>query len=98
MEKIRERNTAFLEIIKSFFDSDDPEIATSNEYERWKKDNADKIDSNEINKLENMLERNKRNNRSVTEVVKKVTTGEPQKPDSVNILENNVNIDKIQEK
>ena len=57
MEKIREKNTAWLETIRSFFVSEeDSEDEKNNGYEEWKRANADIIDQKAIANLEKMLE------------------------------------------
>ena len=58
MEKIREKNTAWLETIRSFFVSEeDSEDEKNNGYEEWKRANADIIDQKAIANLEKMIER-----------------------------------------
>lgn len=58
MEKIREKNTAWLETIRSFFaPEENVEDEKNNGYEEWKRANADIIDQKAIANLEKMIER-----------------------------------------
>ena len=79
MTKIRERNTAWYETIRSFFISDDEiknESSNDKGYQEWKKANADIIDEKAITNLEKMLEHKdkKRRKESKTTVVEKANT------------------------
>lgn len=56
MEKIREKNTAWLETIRNFFASNDEKDDKESEYENWKKENADLINQTYIKNLEKMME------------------------------------------
>ena len=56
MTKIREKNTNWYDTILSFFRDEETENEQNNEYEKWKKENADILNSTEIENLEKMLE------------------------------------------
>ena len=76
MTRIRERNTAWYETIRSFFISDDEiknESSNDKGYQEWKKANADIIDEKAITNLEKMLEHKDKNKRKLarTSVVEK---------------------------
>ncbi len=76
MTRIRERNTAWYETIRSFFISDDEiknESSNDKGYQEWKKANADIIDEKSIANLEKMLEHKDKNKRKLarTSVVEK---------------------------
>lgn len=58
MEKIREKNTAWLETIRSFFAPEENVEEENNKgYEEWKRANADVINQKAISNLEKMIER-----------------------------------------
>ena len=79
MTKIRERNTAWYETIRSFFISDDEiknESSNDKGYQEWKKANADIIDEKAIENLEKMIEHKDKKKRESTKtsVVEKAET------------------------
>ena len=79
MTRIRERNTAWYETIRSFFISDDEiknESSNDKGYQEWKKANADIIDEKAIENLEKMIEHKDKKKRESTKtsVVEKAET------------------------
>lgn len=63
MEKIREKNTAWLETIRSFLAPEENiEDEKNSGYEEWKRANADIIDQKAIANLEKMMERQVKKN------------------------------------
>lgn len=65
MEKVREKNTAWLETIRNFFKEDCKDVENENDsgYQEWKRENADIIDETRIKNLEKMMEHKDRRKR-----------------------------------
>ena len=79
MTKIRDRRTAWLETIRSFFIPDEEIENESNNdksYKDWKKANADSIDEKAVANLEKMLEHKDKKKRKISKdpVVEKTDT------------------------